>query len=400
MYGSCPVDTGWLVVTEQSYCGVWDPNEGRSFSGNSQSPQIRYSKQTTDDGLYQRGYMDPERYNLSYGSTNTIGHYMVVWINIQNSTEITAPIITEYKNYISVYFYDKVFNWFEAKDFCMRNFGSSLASIHSSSDESDVINSRFDNGTYEPNIKTWIGMNDIKTDSKLYDQSVNGSNVTWQWSDGTPYDYSPTWKDSGEPSGFWYGKAEDCIALYPQGTLNDFTCNSTYHTHQFVCGEEVYWRPLFKIVNNGSDLGGVDNVYEYWVNGSSSFDRYDGDIEFIRDEFSASDGGGDNYRSLLIDDWIDVFNDGSFDRIKVSLFKNGTEVVYFTFYATNDSESWFNQDNMIDSSYYDIFTENAEIFSMNGMYPHICFRVQIARGHTDKTGQKQKSHGVFFCVVV
>ena len=75
--------------------------------------------------------------------------------------------------FIGVYDDTNNYNWFEAKEYCMINFGSSLASIHSLNDQINLINSLIID-----NITSWIGLNDIATESN------------YQWSDGTDYDYN------------------------------------------------------------------------------------------------------------------------------------------------------------------------------------------------------------------
>ena len=88
--------------------------------------------------------------------------------------------------YVAVRDLSSTYNWFEAKDYCMTNYGSSLASIHSATDENNL-----ENAMIATDIDTWIGLNDIAKESTQYDQSI--INSTWKWSDGTEYDYPLGW---------------------------------------------------------------------------------------------------------------------------------------------------------------------------------------------------------------
>ena len=72
------------------------------------------------------------------------------------------------------------------RDYCEKNFNTSLASFHSFD---DWINLR-DLRPVEIEFDAWIGLNDEEIESVVGDQSTN---ATWQWSDDTPYDYAAPW---------------------------------------------------------------------------------------------------------------------------------------------------------------------------------------------------------------
>ena len=89
-------------------------------------------------------------------------------------TTTSELVSTSYYNFTSVYSNSDEWNWFEAKDYCMNNFGSSLASIHSLIDEFNMWSSRYNN-----NSAAWIGLNDLQSQSTPFDQSLNNS---FEWS--------------------------------------------------------------------------------------------------------------------------------------------------------------------------------------------------------------------------
>ena len=116
------------------------------------------------------------------------------WILVQ-----CVPSFSNNGYYIAVRDPYNTFNWFEAKDYCMANYGSSLASIHSASDENNLENVMI---ATDGDTDTWIGLNDISKESRLRDESI--INNTWKWSDGTEYDYQFDWS-GGNPDN-WLGR--------------------------------------------------------------------------------------------------------------------------------------------------------------------------------------------------
>ena len=255
-----------------------------------------------------------------------------------NYVSTNTTLTSQTNNYIAIYDGFRSYSFYEAKDYCMRHFGSSLASIHSENDSILVENVRIDSS-----VSSWIGLNDENIENN------------WTWTDGTSYDYVINWA-SGEPNNL--GGYQNCVQLYPQGDFDDTWC--TYSLTQFICNAPQTWRPIFKINNNVSDYGKESNVYQYWTNGSSTNLNYTQDIEYISNNFSNDCSGNNsnnnicsNYRSLIIDDWDVLYKNESFSHIKISLYKSDYEKQYFVFEATEDIESWISQKYLIDSSYFD-----------------------------------------------
>jgi hypothetical protein len=118
--------------------------------------------------------------------------------------------------------------WGAAEEYCINNYGTHLASIHSAYENeclaSKVIPEGGDN-------QAWTGF----TDNPPY----SPEKLTFVWSDGTPDNYL-NW-NAGEPSD---DPAEGCGRIYAnntamskdiQGKWNDDTCSKTAH---FICVAE------------------------------------------------------------------------------------------------------------------------------------------------------------------
>ena len=139
-------------------------------------------------------------------------------------------------------------------------------------------------------------------------------------------------------------------------------------TLKFLAVSSNEWRPIFKISDNSTDFGGYTDVFNFWISGDSTFSSYTSDVNYITNTFDATSMESTNYRSLIIDDWIEFYNAGSLDKIKISLYKDGSETVYFTFDVTNDLISWFSQSHLIESPYLDLNeTTSVEYFSLQGI---------------------------------
>ena len=173
-YGTCTVDQGWMIISVDDACSeaqspgdTWTPDEGATI------PQIRYATNITRNGYLINGF-------FSDANENQIADTMVVYVNPTDTLyfgKLFAKTSTS-GQYTSIYFPYETLNWFEAKDYCMTKYGSSLASIHSSSDETELLETRWKNDVNY----AWVGFNDINEESKLGDKSLENS--TWQWSDG------------------------------------------------------------------------------------------------------------------------------------------------------------------------------------------------------------------------
>lgn len=106
-------------------------------------------------------------------------------------------------------------NWTDAESHCQSTYGTHLATIHSSMDNANVINTATNAGlsTY---VYVWIGYNDID------------SEATWVWADGSRSDIYSNW-DAFQPN---VGTGEDCGVLYYTGYWHDYPCSDKF---KFVC---------------------------------------------------------------------------------------------------------------------------------------------------------------------
>ena len=109
------------------------------------------------------------------------------------------------------------------------------------------------------------------------------------------------------------------------------------------------------------------------MNGTSNFDNYNDDVGFITSgNFDdASINNASNYRSLIIDDWSVLANASAFDNIRLSLYKNHSLVAFYVFGVSNDKFDWFSGDNLIYSSYRDLYYETWSTWNIAGMFYNV-----------------------------
>ena len=101
--------------------------------------------------------------------------------------------------------------WQEAETYCNDMYGTNLASIHGTAENTAAQ-------TIVSSNSAWIGFNDITSEG------------TFAWEDVSPHDYD-NW-NSGEPNDS--GSNQDCVHLWTDGTWNDHDC-STQKFNYFVC---------------------------------------------------------------------------------------------------------------------------------------------------------------------
>ena len=99
-------------------------------------------------------------------------------------TRAPTPSRTEYQpegaQFIIVSDSAATYDWYAAKDDCMLHYGSSLASLHSVSEEDD-LGAQCSDAFPVDGCNTWFGLTDF---------GVKGN---WSYPDGSRYDYQVTW---------------------------------------------------------------------------------------------------------------------------------------------------------------------------------------------------------------
>lgn len=345
---------------------------------------------------------------------------LVSLILVQEKNVLVSSIINETYNehYISVIDSSDTYNFYQAKDYCIVNYGSSLASIHNISQLNSFQNILFKND--KTDFVVWIGLNDI-----LYEGN-------WTYTDGTQFDSSTynmwfPWGANQPDNNSSVG--EDCVAyLQLNHSFYDYSCD-TNHSHQFVCNRHsnTNWYPIFRIVSNSLAFGSwnsginrnesiidddinsyyndtndsvISTTYEYYIsdnNSTFSMSSYNQELTFLQENnftlFEHKDTNTNgciynghngtinctnyNFKSRMLNDWNYHFENSptNFDQIKVSLYiyKDGSyqETAWYIFKATDDKENWFSIENLIDSKYYsiqDMYYNHDELqfFSMKG----------------------------------
>ena len=129
----------------------------------------------------------------------------------------TLEIVSSNKNYVGVYLTNGT-NWYDARLYCQREFGTDLASIHTESQNTEAASVVYQAGYLQG---AWIGLNDILNESIFI------------WSDNTSFNYSSWHPD--EPNNLG---DEDCgeINFDTFGKWNDERCYDL--RHWFICNYE------------------------------------------------------------------------------------------------------------------------------------------------------------------
>eukprot|EP01084_Bolivina_argentea_P253925 426738_1 len=126
--------------------------------------------------------------------------------------------------------------WHGSESLCLFNYGSNLASIHSTTDEIAAI-------TETNNNEAFIGLNDISVED------------VWRWSDGSVWDYGTTyftapWASTQPDNYLLY---EHCAHITIDNAWNDAPCNYTKYA---LCG---YPQPI-QIINDPSNYMRIPSV--------------------------------------------------------------------------------------------------------------------------------------------
>ena len=121
-------------------------------------------------------------------------------------------------------------DWYEASEYCENTIGTSLATITSSSDNTNAVNAAISAGIpNDPSGLVWIGLTDEITEGEwLFDDGYTpfGANSYSAWAPNQP----DNWIGTG---------GEDCVHLYLNAFLwNDLVCTSS-QVIGFVCNAPI-----------------------------------------------------------------------------------------------------------------------------------------------------------------
>ena len=155
---------------------------------------------------------------------------MIVFANSVRG--ITQTVVSPNNKYIVVKT-GSIENFTEANNYCMNNFGTNLASIHSADDNTEAYNlciSMIESG----DLACRIGL--YQSDRSIADTGVTAFS-SWSYIDGTSFDYAASNWGNNEPQG---GLVENCAALHcPYGTgcvqWIDIPCTSIAEFQIILC---------------------------------------------------------------------------------------------------------------------------------------------------------------------
>ncbi|XP_060084093.1 uncharacterized protein LOC132563347, partial [Ylistrum balloti] len=158
-----------------------------------------------------------------------------------------------------------------------------------------------------------------------------------------------------------HGQTTSCTLIFNYANFGEDPCSSyayltNYGSATFHCAKQQLlddwkgpWRLVFKVPQNTASPAGYSDIMSLYT-ASGSYNE--GNTAAMTD-FSAS---GSIYKSALLDQWGDNM---TVNAVKLSVFANGSEVAHVIFNALSSTKlTWFNQANMISSSWHDIVDGN------------------------------------------
>eukprot|EP01084_Bolivina_argentea_P136778 240901_1 len=136
-------------------------------------------------------------------------------------------------------FVDIIMSANEAEAYCNSTYGTTLASIHNSSDNTAAQTLCVPQAN-DPKKACSIGLND-KLNERGSDRTL------WTWSDGTAYDFATNWR-TNEPNDYnGFPNGEDCAVIWQSdGLWNDIPCDgpqndSSGYFQRFLCNYGTYF---------------------------------------------------------------------------------------------------------------------------------------------------------------
>ena len=163
--------------------------------------------------------------------SSVIGRLFFVFYCLEEFGVIKETLGQEEVKYVSVY--EPQVSWSAAESYCIRTYGTHLASIEDSTANTAALT------TIPSNALAWIGLND---------EAIQG---TFEWTDGTSFDSSNynEW-NHGTGEGQANNPSENCVSFYTNGYWIDIDCNITAINY-FICNMPKSYVYVFLIqVNN------------------------------------------------------------------------------------------------------------------------------------------------------
>ena len=225
---------------------------------------------------------------------NGLQDCILLWSSMNwddENCDAQKEFVCNYPRYIIVT--DTSLGWSDANNYCLNNYGTTLATI--ANYDSIISTSNARNGFNTGNNDLWIGLNDINNEN------------TFTWIDGNTNNYF-NWA-SGEPNN---DGDQDCGKIYSSGTWDDDYCNSGL-TKQFFCNFPKYIGVSnTKLSWNDANNYCIDNYGTNLATIVSNADNYDAKNAAIYSGISSSVWIGindiDNENNFV---WVNNANNGN-----------------------------------------------------------------------------------------
>lgn len=145
-------------------------------------------------------------------------------------------------NFVAFYTGGSSISWSNARSHCETQFDTTLVSIHSDFENSNIR--LIANLSGAAGGRVHIGLNDISTEG------------TYVWTDRRPVDYT-NWRP-GEPNNYYGTGSEDCVDMRASGEWNDYICGGSQTVVGGVCFIANITYPPTSIPSNDPSFAPTD----------------------------------------------------------------------------------------------------------------------------------------------
>eukprot|EP01084_Bolivina_argentea_P037140 68656_1 len=276
----------WIGINDLDTSGTWIYADGYDCGGNCISSKY-WNTGEPSGGSEHCG-------TIIQSSTRTI-NALLNDISCTFTTSALHIICNSVRSFYVVTDQESV-DWYTANQYCLDNYGSSLATIKSNTDAQTLIDLTAD----FVNFDFWVGLHDLDNQGTWlfadgYDCGSNCLSSTY-WRSGQPDNKVHTVSDDGQPVG-----VEHCVAIRSgirtvTELLNDLVCGWTknsgyYNPIHFICNSADEYFVSMTVDRTGTNpyqspisytLPRIQSVAGHGLSNSNSNDiKFDINIQFI-----------------------------------------------------------------------------------------------------------------------